>query len=174
MISKKDISPISLYLSKSEKSTGGPPDIRIERHLKVEFDKMSSFYGKTIYKFLYVVYDLETIDTIYKVRLSYSIDVSNVIDKYDIYFLQNLSINFFYLQTWRKNYIINLHDELGYDLETNKHISEQIARKNASLEFNVNLVRGDFFPIGLEIALKGPTERIYELPIIVKATSYVL
>ncbi len=174
MISKRDISPISLYSSKSEKSTGGPPDVRIEKHLEVEFDKMSSFYGKTIYKFLYLVYDLETIDKIYKVRLSYSIDTFAVSDKYDIYFLQNFSINFFYLQVWRKNYIINLYDELGYDLETNKHVSEQIVKKAGSMELNVDLLRGDFFPIGLEISLRGPTERIYKLPIVVKAISYVL
>jgi hypothetical protein len=174
MISKRDISPISIYSSKSEKSTGGLPDVRMERHLEVYFDKISSFYGKTVYKFLYLVYDLETIGTIYKIGLSYSIDVSAIVDKYDIYFLQNLSANFFYLQTWKKNYIINLYDELGYDLETNRHVSEQIVKKDGSLELNVNLVKGDFFPIGLEISLRGPTERIYKLPIIVKATSYVL
>jgi hypothetical protein len=174
MISRRDVTPISIYTSKSPKSTGGPPDIVIQDRLEVEFDKISSFYGETIYRFIYAVYDLETSEEIYKIRLSYFVDIASVFDKYDIYFLQNLSVNFFYLTPWRKNYIIELYDEFGYNTKTNKHVSEQIERKEKELELFTRLSSGDFFPIGLEISLKGPTERIYKLPIIVQFKSYAV
>lgn len=174
MISRRDITPLSIYTSKSPKSTGGPPDIVIQDQLEVEFDKISSFYGETIYRFLYAVYDLETSEEVYKVKLSYSIDVKSILDKYDIYFLQNLSINFFYLTPWRKNYIVELYDEFGYNTRTNRHVSEQIEKKGRELDLFVRLSSGDFFPIGIEISLSGPTERIYKLPIIVQFKSYVV
>ncbi len=174
MINRRDITPINIYTSKSPKSTGGPPDVFIQDRLEVEFDKISSFYGGTIYRFIYAVYDLETSEEIYKVRLSYSVDIASVADKYDIYFLQNLSINFFYLTSWRKNYIVELYDEFGYNTKTNKHVSEQIEKKGRELELFARLSNGDFFPIGLEISLSGPTERIYKLPIIVRFKSYTV
>jgi hypothetical protein len=174
MISRRDVTPISIYTSKSPKSTGGPPNIVIQDRLEVEFGKISSFYGETIYRFLYAVYDLETSEEIYKIRLSYSVNIASVADKYDIYFLQNLSINFFYLTPWRKNYIVELYDEFGYNTKTNKHVSEQIEKKEGELELFTRLSSGDFFPIGLEISLKGPTERIYKLPIIVQFKSYAV
>ncbi len=174
MISRRDITPINLYTSKSPRSTGGPPDIVIQDLLEVEFDKISSFYGETIYRFIYAVYDLENSEEIYKIRLSYSVDIASVADKYDIYFLQNLSINFFYLTPWRKNYIVELYDEFGYNTKTNKHVSEQIEKKERELELFTRLSNGDFFPIGIEISLSGPTERIYKLPIIVQFKSYAV
>jgi len=174
MISRRDITPINIYTSKSPKSTGGPPDIVIQDRLEVEFDKISSFYGETIYRFIYAVYDLEASEEIYKVKLSYSVDIASVYDKYDIYFLQNLSINFFYLTHWRKNYVVELYDEFGYNIKTNKHVSEQIEKKGRELELFARLFKEDFFPIGLEISLSGPTERIYKLPIIVEFKSYAV
>jgi hypothetical protein len=174
MINRRDVTPINIYTSKSPKSTGGPPDLFIQDRLEIKFDKISSFYGEKIYRFLYAVYDLETSEEIYKIKLSYSVDVVSIYDKYDIYFLQNLSINFFYLVSWRKNYIVELYDEFGYNTKTNKHISEQIAKSGAELELFTRLSSGDFFPIGIEISLNGPTERIYKLPIIVQFKSYAV
>jgi hypothetical protein len=174
MISRRDITPINIYTSKSPKSIGGPPDIAIQDRLEVKFDKISSFYGETIYRFLYAVYDLEASEEIYKIKLSYSVDIASVTDKYDIYFLQNLSINFFYLTTWRKNYVVELYDEFGYNTKNNKHVSEQIEKKGRELELFTRLSSEDFFPIGLEISLNGPTERIYKLPIIVQFKSYAV
>jgi hypothetical protein len=174
MISRRDVTPINIYTSKSPKSTGGPPDLVIQDRLEIEFDKISSFYGEKIYRFLYAVYDLETSEEIYKIKLSYSVDIASISDRYDIYFLQNLSINFFYLVSWRKNYIVELYDEFGYNTKTNKHIHEQIAKSGVELELFTRLSSGDFFPIGIEISLNGPTERIYKLPIIVQFKSYAV
>jgi hypothetical protein len=174
MISGRDITPITIYTSKSPKSTGGVPGVALKDALEVVFDKPSSFYGKRIYRFLYIVCGLDTYEKFYKVKLSYSIDISSVLDKYDIYFLKNVEINFCYLDRGRKNYVLGLYDEFGYNLETNKHVSENIEKKGKNLEVSVDLSRGDFFPIGLEVSLNGPTERIYHLPIIVKVKSYAV
>ena len=174
MISREDIIPINLYTSKSPKSTGGPPDILLNNAVEVKFDKNSSFYGETIYRFFYAVYDTKFTNEIQKIKLSYFVDVSSVIDRYDVYFLKNFSINFFYLTQWRKNYIVDLHDEFGYNIKTKKHVSEDIAQKEKNLEIFVRMNFGDFFPIGIEVSLNGPTERVYKLPIIIKLMSYVV
>lgn len=174
MISREDIIPINLYTSKSPKSTGGPPDILLNNAVEVKFDKNSSFYGETIYRFFYAVYDTKFTSEIQKIKLSYFVDVSSVIDRYDVYFLKNFSINFFYLTQWRKNYIVDLHDEFGYNIKTKKHVSEDIAQKEKNLEIFVRMNFGDFFPIGIEVSLNGPTERVYKLPIIIKLMSYVV
>jgi ribosome biogenesis protein Nip4 len=174
MISREDIIPINLYTSKSPKSTGGSPDILLNNAAEVKFDKNSSFYGETIYRFFYAVYDTKSTSEIQKIKLSYFIDVSSVIDRYDLYFLKNFSINFFYLTQWRKNYIVELHDEFGYNTKTKKHVSEDIAQKEKNLEIFVRMNFGDFFPIGIEVSLNGPTERVYKLPIIIKLMSYAV
>jgi hypothetical protein len=174
MISERDIAPVVIYTSRSPKSTGGVPNVALKDTLEVLFDKTSSFYGKTVYRFLYAVCRLETNESFYKIKLSYSIDISQVLDKYDIYFLKNIEINFFVLDRWKKNYILELYDEFGYSSKSNKHISEHIEKKGKSLEVSVGLSRGDFFPIGLEISLNGPTERIYKLPIVLKIKSYAI
>ncbi len=174
MISGIDITPINIYTSKSPKSTGGAPNVALKDSLEVLFDKTSSFYGRKVYRFLYAVCRLETSEKFYKIRLSYSIDISQVLDKYDIYFLKNIEINFFSLNKWRKNYIVELYDEFGYTSKSRQHVSEHIEKKGKNLEMLVELSAGDFFPIGLEISLNGPTERIYKLPIILKIKSYAV
>ncbi len=173
MISRGDIIPINLYTSKSPKSTGGPPNILLNNAIEVRFDKNSSFYGETIYRFFYAVYDVESANEIQKIKLSYFIDVSSILDRYDIYFLKNFSISFFYLTQWRKNYIVELYDEFGHNTRTKKHVSEDIAQKEKNLGIFVRMNFGDFFPIGMEVSLNGPTERIYNLPIIIKLRSYI-
>jgi hypothetical protein len=173
MISRGDVIPINLYTSKSPKSTGGPPNVLLNNAIEVKFDKNSSFYGETIYRFFYAVYDMKFTDEVQKIKLSYFLDLSSVIDRYDIYFLKNFSINFFYLTQWRKNYIVDLYDEFGYNTNNKKHVSENIAKKEKNLEIPVRMNFGDFFPLGIEISLNGPTERVYKLPIIIKLRSYV-
>jgi hypothetical protein len=174
MISRKDVAPINIYTSKSPKSTGGPPNILLNNTIEVKFDKNSSFYGKTIYKFFYAVYDAKYDKVVEKVKLAYFIDISSIMDRYDVYFLKSLSINFFYLTQWRKNYIVELYDEFGYNTKNNKHVFEDIAKKEKNLEIFVRMNFGDFFPIGVEISLNGPTERLYKLPIVVRLRSFIV
>lgn len=173
-----DAQIVKIKTSILENSTGG----FIHRTLNQEnensvffyFSEDESFFRSRKYKFFYLVNKTTNEYEISKIKLSLSLDYSQLQDKFNINFGSNVNFNIFNTSFFQKNIYHLNYNQYGDVLDYKRNIQDYIIEEKKELIIRTNLKFSDFLPFGVYVEIINPVERIVKLPLVLSTKVYIL